>query len=53
MELEMNKYQTPFSEELEKSLPKEVWNEMIEYIAQVRFIQNLISKDRGYTTALE
>ena len=48
MELEMNKYQTPFSEELEKSLPKEVWNEMIEYIAQVRFIQNLISKDRGY-----
>lgn len=42
----MNKYQTPFDDKLKESLPKEVWDNIVEYIAQVKFIQNLIAEDR-------
>tara|TARA_R110000822_G_scaffold302649_1_gene426912 strand:- start:4621 stop:6900 length:2280 start_codon:yes stop_codon:yes gene_type:complete len=44
---ELNKYQTPLTEELKKSLPKEVWQDILEYIAQVKFVQNLVAADRG------
>jgi hypothetical protein len=46
----MNSYQTPLTEELEKTLPKEVYDEIIEFIASVKFIDNLIQPEevRGF-----
>lgn len=50
MELKMNKHQTPLSDDLKKSLPREVWDDVVEYIGTVKFIKNLISADREYIT---
>lgn len=46
----MNSYQTPLTEELKKSLPREVWLDLLEAISSVKFIQHLISTEdvRGY-----
>jgi len=46
----MNKFQTPLTKELKDSLPKEIWDDLIEYISQVKFIQTLIApeKERGF-----
>jgi len=46
----MNSFQSPLSEELKDKLPKEVWEEMIEYIATVPMIKNLIADEsvRGF-----
>ena len=48
----MNKYQTPLTDELRDDLPKEVWDNILEYISQVKFIQNLIAPEeiRGFIT---
>ncbi|MBV1929636.1 MAG: hypothetical protein KUG81_09020 [Gammaproteobacteria bacterium] len=46
MELKLNKYQTPFSDEIKAKLPKEVADNVLEYIAQVPLIERLISADR-------
>jgi hypothetical protein len=45
-----NNYQTPLTEELKKSLPREVWIDLIETISSVQFIKHLISPEeqRGY-----
>lgn len=48
MELKLNKYQTPLSDELKKALPKEVWEDVLEYISTVGYIAKYISADRGY-----
>lgn len=50
MEMKLNSYQTPLSDDLKNKLPKEVWDELLEYISQVKFIQNLIAPEevRGY-----
>src|SRR3970282_2584657 len=50
MEIKLNKYQTPLSDELRDSVPKEVWDEVLEYISTVKFIQNLIApeEERGF-----
>jgi hypothetical protein len=50
MEIKMNKLQSPITDELKENLPKEVWDDMIEYISQVKFIQNLIAPEevRGF-----
>ena len=51
MELsKLNKYQTPITEELKQSLPKEVYDNLLEYISTVKFIQNLIAPEevRGF-----
>jgi hypothetical protein len=50
MEIKFNKYQTPLSDELRDSVPKEVWDEVLEYISTVKFIQNLIApeEERGF-----
>ena len=50
MNIKMNGYQTPITEELKKSLPKEVWDDILEYISTVKFIQNLIApeEERGF-----
>jgi len=52
MEIKMNKYQTPLTDELRDSLPKEVWDNILEYISTVQFIQNLIApeEERGFIT---
>ena len=51
MELnKLNSYQTPITDELKESLPKEVWDNLLEYISTVKFIQNLIAPEevRGF-----
>jgi len=50
MNYKMNSYQTTLTEELEKTLPKEVYDEIIEFIASVKFIDNLIQPEevRGF-----
>ena len=50
MVIKTNKYQTPLTEQLKSSLPKEVWEQMLEYIASVSFISWLIQPEelRGY-----
>ena len=46
----LNHYQTPTTDELKESLPKEVWDNLLEYISTVKFIQNLIAPEevRGF-----
>lgn len=48
-----NEYQTPITEELRKSLPKEVWDQLYEAVTTVPFIQNLISPNRKRAKDLE
>jgi hypothetical protein len=50
MELRMNSYQTQLTDELKNALPKEVWSDLMEYIATVAMIKNLIAHQdvRGY-----
>lgn len=50
MELKMNKYQTPLTTELKDEIPKEVWDDILEYISQVKMIKNLIAHEdeRGF-----
>jgi len=50
MELKMNDLQTPLTEDIKKELPKEVWDDILEYVSSVKMIQNLISPERGYIT---
>lgn len=44
----LNKYQTPITNDLKKKLPKEVYGSILEAISNIKFIGNLISKDRPY-----
>lgn len=46
----MNSYQTLLTDELKEQYPKEVWDDILEYISQVKFIQNLIAPEeiRGF-----
>ena len=46
--IEVNKYQTPIDETLLKTLPKEVQEQLFDFINNVPFIQNLISPNREY-----
>lgn len=45
-----NSYQTKLTEELKKSIPKEVWEDLTEYIDSVKFINWLIQPEeiRGF-----
>ena len=45
-----NKYQTPLTEELKASMPKEVWQDLLEYIDSVPFINWLVQPEeiRGF-----
>ena len=51
-ELKFNKYQTQLSPEIVTQYPKEVIDELFEYINAVPFIQRLISADRKYAKDL-
>lgn len=44
--IEVNKYQTPITDELKAKYPEEVWEQFEDMIATVPFIQNLISPNR-------
>lgn len=46
----MNAFQTPLNEDLKKSLHREVWTDLIDYISSVTFIKNLVAPEekRGY-----
>jgi hypothetical protein len=48
--MELNKYQSKIDDELRESLPKEVYENLIEYISTIRFIKNLIAPEsiRGF-----
>ena len=50
MDIKMNSYQTPLTEDLKQKYPKEVWDDVLEYISQVKFLQNLIApeEERGF-----
>lgn len=48
-----NEYQTPITEELRESLPKEVWDQLYEVVTTIPFIQNLISPNRKRAKDLE
>lgn len=50
---QFNKYQTPLTEELIKSLPTEVSDELFELINTVPYIERLIKPDRKYAKDLE
>lgn len=45
-----NNYQTPLTEELKKSLPREVWLELTDILNSITFIKSLIATEnvRGY-----
>lgn len=51
--MKFNKYQTPLTQELVDSYPKEVIDELYDYINSVPYIQRLISPDRKYAKDLE
>ena len=46
----MNGFQTPLTEEIKNSLPREVWLELIDFLSSVEFIRRLIAPEevRGY-----
>jgi hypothetical protein len=50
-----NNYQTKITEDLKKSLSKNIWNDLLDYINNIKFIQNLIAPEevRGYAKDLE
>lgn len=50
--MEVNKYQTPLTDELLNSLSEECKNTLLEYINTIPFIQRLISPDRPYAKDL-
>jgi len=44
--MELNRYQSKLDEKLRESVPKEVWDNLLEYISTVKFIKNLIAPER-------
>lgn len=48
--MELNNYQTPIDDKLRESVPKEVYDNILEYVSSVKFIQRLIAPEniRGY-----
>ena len=48
MDIKMNKYQTPITEELLSSLPQEVQDQLFDIINNIEFVKRLISPNREY-----
>lgn len=46
----MNSFQTPLTEEIKNSVPREIWLELIDFISSIEFIKRLIAPEevRGY-----
>ena len=53
MNIDFNKYQTPFSEELMKEQPKEVQEQFYDCIENVPFIKRMLSPNRKYAKDIE
>lgn len=51
--IQMNKYQTPLTEELMGSLPEEVQEQLLEDLTTIPFLRHLISPERKYARDLE
>lgn len=45
--MEFNKFQTQLTEELKKELPKKIYNDIIEAVSSISFINHLVSNERG------
>lgn len=52
MEILMNKYQTPITEELISQYPEEVMEQLYDCLTNIPFIKNLTSPDRPYAKDL-
>ena len=50
---QLNKYQTPITDELLKTLPQEVSDELFELVNTVPYIERLIKPDRKYARDLD
>ena len=48
--MELNKYQSRITDELKETLPREVYENLIEYTSTIKFIKNLIAPE--YITQL-
>ena len=48
--MELNKYQSKITDELKETLPREVYENLIEYTSTIKFIKNLIAPEhiRGF-----
>lgn len=46
--LQFNKYQTPLTDELLESLPKEVQDQLLDILNNVEFVRRLVSPNRQY-----
>lgn len=46
--MELNKYQTPLTEELLSTLPEEVRDQLMDMVNNIAFVRNLISPHRQY-----
>jgi len=46
----MNKFQTPLTDEIKNSVPREVWLELIDFLSSIEFIRRLVATEdiRGY-----
>jgi hypothetical protein len=46
----MNSYQTPLTEDIKNSVPREIWLELIDFLSSVEFIKRLVATEdiRGY-----
>lgn len=53
--IKTNSYQTPITEQLKNSLEKEVWEDLLESISTIQFIDNLIKpeNERGFAKDLK
>ena len=51
--MEFNKYQTELTDELLKSLPKEVQEDLLDALNNIIYIQRLVSPDRPYAKDLQ
>lgn len=48
MDIQMNKYQTPITDELLNSLPQEVQDQLLDAVNNIEYIKRLISPKRQY-----
>jgi hypothetical protein len=53
IDIKTNKYQTALNDELRKSIPREVYEDILEYISQVKFIDWLISPEETRGRAVD
>ena len=53
MDIEFNKYQTPYSEDVIKAQPKEIQEQFYDCIENIPFIKRMLSTNRKYAKDIE